>query len=437
MRKRLLVFWAVACVLTSDAARAQTCPEWVIGATVGPPGQYSTAMAYDSIRGVTVLLSSYDAAVWEWDGTNWTMRDAKGPAPRNNPAMTFDSTRGVVVLFGGRGSGSGQLLGGTWEWDGDVWAFRGTSGPPPQENHRMAFDSVNSRTVLVSTDWSVWNWDGVMWTSSISIGLQPGEELLDDLAFDSETGNLLLLTSFFFSFGSPIEFHSTLREFDGTSWTIVNQGPVPGRAGARLAFHAGIGLPVAYGGGGYFVTVPPLTSTWAWSGAGWDLVRESGPAARSGHAMVYDAARDEIVMFGGSLSTGGTDQGTYLLREQQPISRHPQSMVKAEGEPAILSVSVAAMDSVEYQWRKDGAILTESPRVIGTTMPAMGFFPILPEDAGSYDVVVPRSCGSISSQPAMLTVSGQSGCGLDVDHDGSVGFSDITEILAAWGFGCP
>ena len=46
------------------------------------------AMAYDSVRGKTVLFggaigSGYAGDTWEWDGATWTQVAAGGPAARN------------------------------------------------------------------------------------------------------------------------------------------------------------------------------------------------------------------------------------------------------------------------------------------------------------------------------------------------------------------
>src|SRR5262245_30251395 len=63
-------------------------------------------MAYDSLRGVTVLFGGWngreaDGETWEWDGNTWTLRATTGPSPRTEHAMAYDSARGVTVLFGG------------------------------------------------------------------------------------------------------------------------------------------------------------------------------------------------------------------------------------------------------------------------------------------------------------------------------------------------
>lgn len=49
----------------------------------------------------------------------------------------------------------------------------------------------------------------------------------------------------------------------------------------------------------------PLPSTWRFTGGQWtQLTPAREPSARSGHAMAYDSARDRVVLFGGWMSPG-------------------------------------------------------------------------------------------------------------------------------------
>ena len=105
--------------------------------TFGPAPRDYHAMAYDSVRGVTVLFGGTQGAplgdTWEWDGTSWALRSTTGPSPRYEHAMAYDSARARVVLFGGFGN---SRYGDTWEWDGANWVLRATIGPAPHSQRR-------------------------------------------------------------------------------------------------------------------------------------------------------------------------------------------------------------------------------------------------------------------------------------------------------------
>jgi len=124
-------------------------------------------MAYDSVRGVTVLFGGLDAnyhndETWEWNGTSWTLKSSTGPSARHSHAMAYDDANGVTVLFGGEDESF--LDGETWEWDGTTWTLRSSTGPSPRANHAMAYDSARGVTVLFGgedasgLDGETWEW---------------------------------------------------------------------------------------------------------------------------------------------------------------------------------------------------------------------------------------------------------------------------------------
>ena len=47
-----------------------------------------------------------------------------------------------------------------------------------------------------------------------------------------------------------------------------------------------------------------VAHTWKWDGAAWTRVATTGPPPRFVSAMAYDAARAEVVLFGGSVPDG-------------------------------------------------------------------------------------------------------------------------------------
>lgn len=123
----------------------------------GPVGRSRLAMAYDPIRGVTVLFGGRLADgqavgdTWEWDGAAWTQVGDNEVLARSRHAMVYDSDRGVMVVFGGM---KGPQLKDTLEWDGIEWKQVATSGPPRRMYHSMAYDSAHKTIVLFG------GWDG-------------------------------------------------------------------------------------------------------------------------------------------------------------------------------------------------------------------------------------------------------------------------------------
>lgn len=64
-----------------------------------------------------------------------------------------------------------------------------------------------------------------------------------------------------------------------------------------------------------------LGDTWEWTGSRWiERYPAHAPAARSGHALVYDSNRNRIVLFGGRSDTAEmNDTWVYANRDWQPI----------------------------------------------------------------------------------------------------------------------
>ncbi len=90
---------------------------WKLRATSGPPPRSDYTMVYDSARGLIVLYGGDQATgtqTWQWDGTVWTHLTLKGPTHNAN-ALAYDSLRNVTVLFGGWIVPYEQVNNETWE----------------------------------------------------------------------------------------------------------------------------------------------------------------------------------------------------------------------------------------------------------------------------------------------------------------------------------
>lgn len=96
------------------------------------------------------------------------------------------------------------------------------------------------------------------------------------------------------------------------TWADVSpaEGP-PAIGGAAMAYDAGNRQVVMFGGNLFTFPVFSLSAaTWLWAGGTWtELESATSPRARQGHMMVYDEARQEIVLF------GGVDQSNTILAD--------------------------------------------------------------------------------------------------------------------------
>lgn len=265
---------------------------WALRGTEGPSPRWNHAMAYDSARGVAVLFGgstdnnpfTLNGETWEWNGSTWTLRAATGPSPRANHAMAYDSLRGVTVLFGGSPQND------TWEWDGQQWTLRSTTGPTPRSRHAMAFDAARGVTTLFGGQASfsklrdTWEWDGSSWTERI-VELGPSERSRHAMWYDSAAGRTLL-------FGGS-ESSDETWSWDGREWSIVSNGMPSARYDVVACYDSNRGAAVLFGGAD---DETQFVETWEYSNS-WEL-RGSSPA-RYDHAMAYDSRRGVTVLYGG------------------------------------------------------------------------------------------------------------------------------------------
>jgi hypothetical protein len=199
-----MVFAGLAVGAGAGSARGQSCMNWFLGPP--PSSRMGSAMAYDSARGVTVLFGgrsgtypyTYNSDTWEWNGTRWTQRSpATSPSPRQEHALAYDSGRGVTVLLGGFATNAG---GDTWEWNGTNWTQCSPAmSPSARAGHAMAYDSARAVTVRFggnlntspANNGDTWEWNGTTWTQR-SPATSPSPRFEHAMVYDSMRGVTVL-----------------------------------------------------------------------------------------------------------------------------------------------------------------------------------------------------------------------------------------------------
>jgi len=188
--------------------------------------RWDPAIAYDPVRQRSVLFGgrysnghgqTYLQDTWEWDGTRWSQRTPlHSPPGRSLAAMAFDPVRGTTILFGGADGTTG--FSETWEWDGRDWSQIPTvNGPPASGAHRMATDPVRRRVVTFLPGRGTWEWDGTGWTGIQTPTTPPTNNLQYGFAFDPTSARLIL-------FGGA---RPGTWAYDGTTWTDLRPAVEP------------------------------------------------------------------------------------------------------------------------------------------------------------------------------------------------------------------
>jgi hypothetical protein len=129
-------------------------------------------------------------------------------------------------------------------------------------------------------------------------------------------------------------FADTWR-WDGSSWTLLQPAVNPGMlAQHAMAYDEARGQIVLFGGLAGAAPVPS-SATWVWDGNNWRQMQPAvSPPARFGHAMAYDAASQKVVLFGGYGDYGETNDTwtwdganwTQAFPSDSPLARAGHSM---------------------------------------------------------------------------------------------------------------
>jgi hypothetical protein len=144
-------------------------------------------------------------------------------------------------------------------------------------------------------------------------------------------------------------------------WTQKQDiGPEP-RAGHAMVFDASRNVVLLFGG--LAAGNRPLSDTWSWDGQDWTELEDIGPSSRFAHAMAYDSARQRTVLFGGASGTdtfGDTwewdgDSWTQI-QDIGPSARAEHAMVfDVARNRSVLFGGASSGTSQSDTWVWDGA----------------------------------------------------------------------------------
>ena len=170
----------------------------------------------------------------------------------------------------------------------------------------MAFDKKRQQTVLIAAG-ETWIWDGDNWNKPQTQRTPPPRNTTH-LVYDSNSSGILLWGGIGVD-GTPL---NDMWLWNGTTWTEQLPPDYPAPMGsAAIACDAAHGQVVLFGGifgfdgfNGSNRVGTFSNETWIWNGAAWTEQFVSGPVARAGAQLVYDEARQQLLLFGGQNLNG-------------------------------------------------------------------------------------------------------------------------------------
>ncbi|MCC6605664.1 MAG: hypothetical protein IT327_20825 [Anaerolineae bacterium] len=289
-------------------------------------------MTYDSARQVIVMFGGQSGMLttaedefpqtnwlndtWTFNGDAWQQVNTPiSPDSAEGYGMAFDANRNVTVLIGpSQESGETNRLAKMWEFNGSAWQTATEIEEIPAQSYPLlAFDPHQKDLFLFSgfqlSD--IWQYDGQSWARSASQvpPLMRGSPIAKVVYFEQ-------MEAFVFTnlTGETAQF-TPLQE---VRWSLLPSRDESNgdRFGFDMVYDAQRGVIVLFGGQGPARPTEDLpvevnqtlNDLWEFDGEIWyEVSPRQVPPARYGHAMVYDEARNVVVLFGGI----GAD-GTYL-----------------------------------------------------------------------------------------------------------------------------
>lgn len=216
---------------------------------------------------------------------------------------------------------------------GAAWTMRRPRTPPGRRGAVLAHDPVRGRTVMFGGESAeerysdTWEWDGEQWQEA-TVEAPPSPRTNASMVWDG-TANRVVMFAGYYSLLNGNTSLSELWDWDGTAWhrrTSTNTPP-PGRSFAALVWDAARERIVMYGGRD---STRIFDDTWEYDGSGWIQRSIAGPGVRLGHAMAYDPIRRRTVLFGGASGGPALDEtweydGTAWTRHATTGTRPPPS----------------------------------------------------------------------------------------------------------------
>ncbi|MDQ1711160.1 MAG: large repetitive protein [Frankiaceae bacterium] len=348
---------------------------WVRPASPGPDARAGASLVYDAARQQVVLFGGdLTGVTWTWNGQRWTQYTGPGPRPRSEATMVYDAARRQVVLFGGAGrdvANAPELLDDTWTWDGKAWTQRSADGPtpPPRRGALMVDDPATRQVLLVGgtsdPEWhgpllsDTWTWNGTRWARAALTELPA--RLHGGMVYDPARRTVVLFG------GDDNRFPDTKYlgdtwTWNGTRWKQAPAGPAP-RTLASLAYDEARRRVVLFGGRN---ANSDLGDTWTWDGGRWTRATAAGPQPRRGAGLVWSGTVRGLLAFGGATDTGSSVNdrersdtwlwdGRRWLPRSAPMVRTQESIVYDEARrEVVLFGGSAQSEERDDTWTWDG-----------------------------------------------------------------------------------
>lgn len=440
---------AVRALTTWDPDGSGPLPEWLVAG-----GYFTTA------GGMTVNH------IARWDGVSWQPLGSGMDRSGVYALTTWDpdgaGPQTALLVAGGEFFTAGGVTAShIARWDGTSWQAFGSGmsnrvtslttwdpdGPGPLHERLVAGGNFFQAGGV--TAYCIASWNGTSW-SAIGSGLGVSNYVNALAVWDPDgsgpqVGQLVAGGDFFVTSGG-IDLVDIAR-WDGTAWRAF-AGSLGFGVDCLATWDPDGSGPLSaqlIAGGSYFAFEVPLNYIARWDGAAWQPFG-SGVGGDANYVYVLallnwdmDGAGpqpSQLVAGGDFTTASGLPAGYMALWSTlaPEIVTQPADDSVSPGATVHLTVS-ARNGQPTYQWREGGVDLVDGPTgsgsdISGATTATLSISNAQPTDSGNYGCAVANSCGTTTSDPAVLLVSV---CPGDANDDRLVNSADLSVLLAQFG----
>lgn len=348
-----------------------------------PPLAFVGVLGYLGAAGRVVLAGTTTNSwpgtyqTWTYDGTTWTLAPTAHTPPSSTDWNLCATSQGhLVSAVRSNVSPSTPLQ--TWRFDGIDWTQQNTAHTPPDDLFGpMVFDPPRQRLVMVGRNAS-WAFDGTDWTLAVPSRTRE-RNLAAAMAVDWQRGRLVTFGGYKAD-ASGVRFHDEHWEWDGQDWFLVPQTIAPSPRDEGLMVYDPARQRLVLHGGHSATTT--LSDTWEYDGQHWTSIATAHVPTQISQAMVHDPVRHRCVAYGmffgvslmGSTWTYDGVDWTQLNSPLQPPARYTPCMAfDAARSVVVLYGGTISSNQYADTWELHGDSWTRSnpqTRPQGTPAPA-------------------------------------------------------------------
>ena len=356
----------------------------------------------------------------KWDGFVWAaLGNGVGRSDGLLPWVSTLVVSGNELYAGGRFDYAGWFdAPNIAKWDGNAWSALGTgmtAHPVITSKPYVSALAILGGELYAGgaftfaggiACYNIAKWNGSAW-SPVGPGMGGGTD-----PFYGEVSALAVFGSDMYAGGSfttvGIVSAKYIAKWNGSVWSSMGTG-MNGKVSA-LAVSGGD----VYAGGSFTTASGANANRIAkWDGSTWSPLGSGmggGGSTFGGTSVRSLAVSNTNLYVGGDFATAGDkispDLTRAILSGEPRITSQPVSQTVAVGSSVTLSLTAAGADPLTYQWRFNGANLSNDGRISGASTSSLTISSIYLADRGEYTVVLTNVYGSVTSSVLVLTLVG-------------------------------